>query len=108
MVVQWSLNQWFLVRVKYMQYNFKVIIFINNESFDFTTNLTIIQYLKLKGFNVPRFCYHEKLNIAGNCRMCLIEIEGISKPITSCTMQLNDNISIFTDSVMVRKQDRVF
>lgn len=87
---------------------FDMIIYINNNPTNFISDLTILQYLKLKGCNVPRFCYHEKLNIAGNCRMCLIEIDGIMKPITSCTMLLTDNISIFTDSVMVRNHVRLF
>lgn len=83
-------------------------IYINNNETTFIPDLTILQYLKLKGFNVPRFCYHEKLKIAGNCRMCLVEIDGITKPITSCTMLISDNLSIFTDSVMVRKHVNLF
>ena len=39
---------------------------------------------------MPRFCYHERLSIAGNCRMCLVEVQGMPKPAASCAMGVND------------------
>jgi len=80
-----------------------MIIYINSFVGNGPQNVTILQYLKINRFDVPRFCFHEKLDIAGNCRMCLIEIEGVTKPIASCTVKITDNISIYTSSVMVRK-----
>ena len=78
-------------------------IYINSFATKGPQNLTILQYLKFNGYDVPRFCFHEKLDIAGNCRMCLVEVDGINKPIASCTVKVTDNLSIFTNSVMVRK-----
>ncbi len=64
---------------------------INDTSYDFDENLTIIQACELSGIQIPRFCYHERLSIAGNCRMCLVEVVGgPPKPTASCAMQLKD------------------
>ena len=64
---------------------------INETVHDFDENLTIIQACELLGIQIPRFCYHEKLSIAGNCRMCLVEVVGgPPKPTASCAMQLKD------------------
>jgi NADH-quinone oxidoreductase subunit G len=50
------------------------------------------------GVYVPRFCYHEKLSIAANCRMCLVDIEGAPKPIPACAQPVNDGMKVFTKS----------
>ncbi len=64
---------------------------IDETIHDFDENLTIIQACELSGTQIPRFCYHEKLSIAGNCRMCLVEVVGgPPKPTASCAMQLKD------------------
>ena len=64
---------------------------INDTILDFDENLTIIQACELSGIQIPRFCYHERLSIAGNCRMCLVEVVGgPPKPTASCAMQLKD------------------
>ena len=64
---------------------------IDETVHDFDENLTIIQACELSGIQIPRFCYHEKLSIAGNCRMCLVEVVGgPPKPTASCAMQLKD------------------
>ncbi len=64
---------------------------INETILDFDENLTIIQACELSGIQIPRFCYHERLSIAGNCRMCLVEVVGgPPKPTASCAMQLKD------------------
>ena len=64
---------------------------INDAILDFDENLTIIQACELSGIQIPRFCYHERLSIAGNCRMCLVEVVGgPPKPTASCAMQLKD------------------
>ena len=51
---------------------------------------TVLQACELAWKEIPRFCYHERLSIAGNCRMCLIEVDGMPKPIASCAMGVND------------------
>ena len=65
---------------------------------------TVLQACELAGKEIPRFCYHERLSIAGNCRMCLVEVSpGPPKPQASCALPAADNQVIRTDSEMVRK-----
>ena len=65
---------------------------------------TVLQACELAGKEIPRFCYHERLSIAGNCRMCLVEVApGPPKPQASCALPAADNQVIKTDSEMVRK-----
>lgn len=64
--------------------------------------LTIFQACHQNGIIIPRFCYHEKLSIAGNCRMCLVEVEKAPKPIASCAAQVLPNMWIKTRSEMVK------
>src|SRR3990172_4415010 len=52
--------------------------------------ITLLQACEQAGAEIPRFCYHERLSIAGNCRMCLVEVQGSPKPIASCAMGVND------------------
>ncbi len=64
---------------------------------------TVIQACDKIGVEIPRFCYHERLSIAGNCRMCLVEMEKSPKPIASCAMPVADGMVIKTDTPMVHK-----
>ena len=66
-------------------------------------NINILQACALYNIYIPRFCYHDKLSIAGNCRMCLVEVKGVLKPIASCAMPINKDMQIFTDSKLVKK-----
>jgi NADH-quinone oxidoreductase chain G len=66
-------------------------------------NISILQACSLFNIYIPRFCYHEKLSIAGNCRMCLVEVKGVLKPIASCAMPISKDMQIFTDSKLVKK-----
>ncbi|MEE2746041.1 MAG: NADH-quinone oxidoreductase subunit NuoG [Pseudomonadota bacterium] len=59
---------------------------------------TVLQACEIAGKEIPRFCYHERLSIAGNCRMCLVEMESAPKPIASCAMPVSDGMVIKTDS----------
>ena len=63
---------------------------------------TVLQACELAGREIPRFCYHERLSIAGNCRMCLVEMERSPKPIASCAMPAADGMTILTDTPLVR------
>lgn len=64
---------------------------IDGKDIDVDPNLTLIQACEQAGVEVPRFCYHERLSIAGNCRMCLVEVVGgPPKPAASCAMQVKD------------------
>ncbi len=64
---------------------------------------TVLQACEEAGREIPRFCYHERLSIAGNCRMCLVEMEKAPKPVASCAMPAADGMVIHTDSPLVRK-----
>ena len=65
---------------------------------------TVLQACELAGKEIPRFCYHERLSIAGNCRMCLVEVApGPPKPQASCALPAADNQEIFTNTPGVKK-----
>ena len=77
---------------------------INNNFFFVKKNISILEACKFVGIQIPRFCYNESLSIAGNCRMCLVEIETISnKPVSSCTLLISEEMNILTDTPFVKK-----
>ncbi len=78
-------------------------IFINNKEVDVEDGITVLQACEISGIEIPRFCYHERLSIAGNCRMCLVEMENSAKPVASCAMPVAEGMKIKTDSDMVVK-----
>src|SRR5215813_4863444 len=65
-------------------------LIINSREHEMPNGITLIQACEIAGVEVPRFCYHERLSIAGNCRMCLVEVAGMPKPVASCAMSVND------------------
>ena len=78
-------------------------IIINNKEIDFEDGMTVLQACELAGVEIPRFCYHERLSIAGNCRMCLVEMEKSAKPIASCAMPATEGMKIKTNTKFVEK-----
>lgn len=80
-----------------------VKITINEKKILVPSGISILQACELGGIQIPRFCYHEKLSIAGNCRMCLVHLDKSLKPVASCAMTVMDGMSIFTDSAVVKK-----
>ncbi|WP_425404791.1 NADH-quinone oxidoreductase subunit NuoG [Hwanghaeella sp.] len=77
---------------------------LNGEEVEFEKGMTVLQVCEQAGVEVPRFCYHERLSIAGNCRMCLVEVKpGPPKPAASCALPAGDGMEVFTDSPMVKK-----
>jgi len=64
---------------------------------------TVLQACELAGKEIPRFCYHERLSVAGNCRMCLVEVEKAPKPVASCAYPVNDGMKVFTDTAVDRQ-----
>ena len=78
-------------------------ITIDNKKVEFENGMTVMQACELAGAEIPRFCYHEKLSIAGNCRMCLVEMEKAPKPIASCAMPAGDGMVIKTNTDTVQK-----
>ncbi|MGE0008792.1 MAG: NADH-quinone oxidoreductase subunit NuoG [Parvibaculaceae bacterium] len=63
---------------------------IDGTEIEVENGTTLLQACEMAGAEVPRFCYHERLSIAGNCRMCLVEVKGMPKPQASCAMSVND------------------
>ena len=86
-------------------------LIIDGKEHEVPGGITLIQACELAGIEIPRFCYHERLSIAGNCRMCLVEVAGMPKPVASCAMGVNDlrpsldgtPPAIITDSETVKK-----
>ena len=78
-------------------------ITINGKEIEFEKGMTVLQACELADAEIPRFCYHEKLSIAGNCRMCLVELEKSPKPIASCAMPAADGMNIKTNTALVEK-----
>ncbi len=76
---------------------------VNNTDIEIEEGLTVLQACEQAGFEIPRFCYHEKLSIAGNCRMCLVEIEKSPKPVASCAMPVSEGMNIKTNTPLVEK-----
>jgi NADH-quinone oxidoreductase subunit G len=77
---------------------------VNGVDIEFDNGMTVLQVAELAGEEIPRFCYHERLSIAGNCRMCLVEVKpGPPKPQASCALPAADGQEIITNSPMVEK-----
>ena len=77
---------------------------VDGQEIEVPAGATVLQACELAGKEIPRFCYHERLSIAGNCRMCLVEVKpGPPKPQASCALPAADGQEIRTDSEMVKK-----
>jgi NADH-quinone oxidoreductase subunit G len=76
---------------------------VNDVEIEVEEGLTVLQACEKAGVEIPRFCYHEKLSIAGNCRMCLVEIEKSPKPVASCAMPVSEGMNIKTNTALVEK-----
>ena len=80
---------------------------IDGRTIEVANGSTILQAAEQAGVEIPRFCYHERLSIAGNCRMCLVEVEKAPpKPIASCGYPVAEGMVVHTDSKMVRNARR--
>lgn len=78
-------------------------VFVDGESVVVPKNFTVLQACDAAGVDIPRFCYHQRLSIAGNCRMCLVEIEKSPKPQASCAMPAGPGMKIKTNTPVVKK-----
>eukprot|EP00112_Aurelia_sp_Birch-Aquarium-sp1_P000914 Seg109.4 transcript_id=Seg109.4/GoldUCD/mRNA.D3Y31 product="NADH-ubiquinone oxidoreductase 75 kDa subunit mitochondrial" protein_id=Seg109.4/GoldUCD/D3Y31 len=81
----------------------KVEVFVNDKKVLVDPGTTVLQACAMVGIEIPRFCYHDKLSIAGNCRMCLVEVERSPKPVAACAMPVMKGWKIKTDSPLARK-----
>jgi NADH dehydrogenase (ubiquinone) Fe-S protein 1 len=76
---------------------------INDQSFHVARGSTILQACEQAGFLIPRFCYHECLSIAGNCRMCLVQLDKSAKPVASCALEVVPGMRVYTNTNLVKK-----
>ena len=76
---------------------------INGKEIEVEAGLTLIQACEIAGVEIPRFCYHDRLHVAGNCRMCLVEVEKSPKPMASCALPVAEGMVVHTDSPMVKR-----
>ena len=65
-------------------------LIVDGKEIDVPAEFTLLQACEAAGAEIPRFCYHERLSIAGNCRMCLVEVKGGPKPVASCAWAVRD------------------
>ena len=79
---------------------------VDGKEVEVPLGATALQAAEIAGAEIPRFCYHERLSIAGNCRMCLVEVEKAPKPVASCAFPVMDGMKIITDSPGVRNARR--
>ncbi|XP_032424578.1 NADH-ubiquinone oxidoreductase 75 kDa subunit, mitochondrial isoform X1 [Xiphophorus hellerii] len=78
-------------------------VFVDGKPVMVEPGTTVLQACEKAGMQIPRFCYHERLSVAGNCRMCLVEIEKVPKPVAACAMPVMKGWNILTDSDKTRK-----
>ena len=79
---------------------------VNGVEVEVPNGASVLQACEQVGVEIPRFCYHERLSVAGNCRMCLVEVEKAPKPIASCAYPVADGMVVKTDTPMVRNARR--
>lgn len=83
-----------------------VKVIVDGTPVDVPPGSSALQACEAAGKEIPRFCYHERLSVAGNCRMCLVEVARAPKPVASCGFPVNEGMQIFTDTETVRKARR--
>lgn len=81
----------------------KLEVFVDGQPLMVDPGTTVLQACAMVGVEIPRFCYHDRLSIAGNCRMCLVEVEKSPKPVAACAMPVMAGWRIKTDSEMTKK-----
>lgn len=78
-------------------------VFVNGEPVHIPKGSNVMAACDAAGIDIPRFCYHQRLSIAGNCRMCLVEVEKVPKPVASCAMPAGPGMKIKTGTPLVMK-----
>ena len=81
----------------------KIKVTVDDKDVYVDEGVNLIQACQLAGVEIPHFCYHKRLAIAGNCRMCLVEVEKVPKPVVSCAMPASPNMRVFTNTPMVKR-----
>lgn len=93
------------IYINFEKYNYSLIEFF--FSFFKGEKFSILDFCTIIGITIPHYCYHPDLSIAGNCRMCLIQLDGSLKPIASCALLISSKMIINTQSVFVKKIQEV-
>lgn len=83
-----------------------ISIEINGSVYPAQKGQMLIEIADANGISIPRFCYHEKLSISANCRMCLVEVEKAPKPLPACSTPVMDGMKVFTQSEIARKAQK--
>ncbi|MFT9385882.1 NADH-quinone oxidoreductase subunit NuoG [Acetobacter sp.] len=83
-----------------------VRVIVDGTPVDVAPGSSALQACEAAGKEIPRFCYHERLSVAGNCRMCLVQVARAPKPVASCGFPVADGMEIFTDTEVVRRARR--
>ena len=81
-------------------------VFINKKAYTANEDETVIELTDRLGIHIPRFCYHKHLSVVANCRMCLVEIEGLNHAQPACSTKLRENMKIFTKSEITKKAQK--
>ena len=76
---------------------------INGTLVEVEPGTSILQAAEMVGYEIPRFCYHDRLSVPANCRMCLVEVKGAPKPVASCAMAAGEGMEVETESAIVKK-----
>lgn len=78
-------------------------VIVDGKEVEVQNGMTVMQACELAGAEIPRFCYHDRLAIAGNCRMCLVKVEKAPKPVASCAQPIADGMVVYTNTPEVKK-----
>ncbi|MCX2560774.1 NADH-quinone oxidoreductase subunit NuoG [Acetobacter farinalis] len=83
-----------------------VRVIVDGTPVDVPPDFSALQACEAAGKEIPRFCYHERLSVAGNCRMCLVQVARAPKPVASCGFPVSEGMEILTDTEVVRRARR--
>lgn len=81
----------------------KVKITINDQEIEVSQTMNLIDAAKQIGDEIPHYCFHSELSVAGNCRMCLVEVEGIPKPVAACNTKLQEGLKVKTNTDQIKE-----
>ena len=84
----------------------QISIEIDGNSYSADKGEMLIEVADRNSINIPRFCYHKKLSVAANCRMCLVEVEKAPKPLPACATPVMDGMKVMTRSVLARRAQK--
>ncbi|XP_042477411.1 NADH dehydrogenase [ubiquinone] iron-sulfur protein 1, mitochondrial [Macadamia integrifolia] len=90
-------------RVHFTKPEDAIEVFVDGYPVKIPKGMTVLQACEIAGVDIPRFCYHSRLSVAGNCRMCLVEVEKSPKPVASCAMPALPGMKIKTDTPIAKK-----